>query len=347
MSIKWKKSLSHLNDEISKVLKIINSGGMGITFVLDKNKKLKGTVTDGDIRRAMIRGIGLNTKVKNIMNKNWKGVLESDNQTKIISIMNKYDLLQIPILDASNRIKDVFMLSDLTKKKETANTIFIMAGGYGKRLMPLTKSTPKPMLQISGKPILETIIDQFTTAGFSDFIISTHYKARVIEDYFKDGSSFGIKIRYVREKEPLGTAGSLGKVKNEKINYPLIVINGDVVTKVNFIELLNSHKKSKSLFTTGVFKHTFQIPYGVIKLKDGNIIALEEKPNQSNFINAGIYVLEKEILKYIQNEKKMNMTDVIKSVIKSKKKINSFLVYENWIDIGLPDEYVSIKNNFN
>ena len=158
MSKLWKKTISNQNDNISQILKKISDGNMGISFVLDDNQKLRGTVTDGDIRRALIKGLGLDTKVKKIMNKNWKSVSDKDDTTKILSIMNKYELLQIPILDSSNRIKDVYFISKLTKKIKYENIIFLMAGGFGKRLLPITKKIPKPMLKVKGKPILENII---------------------------------------------------------------------------------------------------------------------------------------------------------------------------------------------
>lgn len=338
MSKLWKKTISNQNDNISQILKKISDGNMGISFVLDDNQKLRGTVTDGDIRRALIKGLGLDTKVKKIMNKNWKSVSDKDDTTKILSIMNKYELLQIPILDSSNRIKDVYFISKLTKKIKYENIIFLMAGGFGKRLLPITKKIPKPMLKVKGKPILENIIDRCSKFGFENFVISTHYKSNFIKNHFKDGKKLNVNIKYIREKTPLGTAGSLSLIKNQNLQLPIIIINGDLVSEINYLDLLNSHNSSNCEMTIGVAKYNYSIPYGEVEMKSNKVIQINEKPNFEHNVNAGIYVINPSILKKVKKNKFLSMTDLISILIKDKIKINPFLIFETWKDIGTFNE---------
>ena len=214
-----------------------------------------------------------------------------------------------------------------------------MAGGFGTRLHPLTEKTPKPLLKIGDRPILETILEQFIDYGFHDFYISTHFKSELIKDYFKDGGLYGVNIHYIYEDVPLGTAGSLGLLPSSISDLPIIVMNGDILTKVNFEHLLDFHNSNKSDATVCVREYDFKVPYGVIETTNGcSIKSINEKPIHKFFVNAGIYVINKDLIDKIDGKRYLDMTDFLEGVI-NYNKVNAFPVHEYWLDIGHISEY--------
>lgn len=343
MTQKWKKALSAPNDNIAKVLKTIDSSGMGISFVLNKKKQLIGTVTDGDIRRAIIKKNRLDTQIKKIMNKNFISASVKDINDKILQKMSLHDISQIPVLNQKKEISNVLVLSQIAEKKAINNTVIIMAGGFGKRLFPLTKNTPKPMLKVKGVPILEKIILSLKNQGFQNFVLSVFYKSEMIQNHFGDGSRFNISISYIRENNPLGTAGSLGLIKKFKNTEPILVINGDILTHLDYLELVKSHYHSNSSATICVRSSSYKIPFGVVKVKENKLINIIEKPTETYLINAGIYIFEQKLLKHIPAEKSTDMPDFITKLIKLNKKINVFSIYEDWIDLGRIEDFKSLN----
>jgi NDP-sugar pyrophosphorylase family protein len=209
-----------------------------------------------------------------------------------------------------------------------------MAGGFGKRLKPLTDSTPKPLLKVGNKPILENILEQFIATGFHKFYISTHYKAEMVREYFGDGSNWNVSIEYIHEETPLGTAGGLGLLPNNLTKLPILVMNGDLLTKVNFEQLLNFHLQEGGAATMCVREYDFQVPYGVIKADGRRIISIQEKPIQSFFVNAGIYVLNPSILDAVDGKNYLDMTQLLEDKIENDEQVNLFPIHEYWLDIG-------------
>jgi len=214
-----------------------------------------------------------------------------------------------------------------------------MAGGFGKRLRPLTEHTPKPLLQIGSKPILETILDQFVEAGFHRFYISTHYKAEMVQEHFGNGSERGISIQYVHEYEPLGTAGALGLLPDDLPDLPIMMMNGDLLTKVDFIELLNFHSSNGGDATMCVREYEFEVPYGVIKAEDYRITSIVEKPVHRFFVNAGVYVLSPSVVEDIDGGSYLDMPHMLEERIRSDRKINMFPIHEYWLDIGKMEQF--------
>lgn len=326
------------NSTIKDALKIIDKNLIGAAFVIKTNEKVVGVITDGDIRRAFINGMNLDNKIDEIFNKDFKFVNNVYNKDKTKEFMLKNKIRQLPVLDENNKLIDICLLEDLMKYEEKDNYVFILAGGLGTRLRPLTNDIPKPMLKVGDKPILELIINQFKEFGFKNFIISINYKGEIIEEYFKDGKNFDVNIEYVREKKKLGTAGSI-KLAESKFTKPFIVINGDILTGMNFDSFLNYHINNKFDITVGVRNYEMKIPYGVMVTEDLEIRSIEEKPTYNFYINSGIYVLDEKVLKYIPKDESCNMPDVINKIINQKGKSAVYSITEYWTDIGRVDDY--------
>jgi dTDP-glucose pyrophosphorylase/predicted transcriptional regulator len=336
----WKKAILKADDTMAQAIKTLNNESTGIVLVSSENGKLLGTVTDGDIRRALIAHSGINTLLSEFMCKDPVYSQMSTSKSSVIQIMNDLKILQLPILDKSKNIVGLEALQDLIKKNKFDNPVFLMAGGVGARLKPLTDKTPKPLLNVGMKPILEIIIDQLISYGFHNFFISINYKAEMIRDYFGDGEKWGVKIQYIHEKEPLGTGGALGLMPKNLPDLPIIMMNGDILTKLDFNAMLDYHIKNDGLATIGTREFDFQVPYGVIENSKNNIIkCISEKPVHKFFINAGIYILSKDILNLISGSHYLDMPQFLDSQIKLNKKVISFPIHEYWIDIGRISEF--------
>ena len=315
-----KNYIVSLNSTIKKTVSSLEATASQIVLVVD-NKKLKGTVTDGDIRRALLKGKTLDSKVKKIMNKDFKFLGKSATEKDALALMKKEILKQIPVLDKKGKILDLFLLDDLIKTKSLPNEVIIMAGGRGERLGALTKNCPKPMLKINKKPILEIILNQCLDAGFKKFYFSVNYLKKQIKNHFKNGSKWDVNINYLEEKRPLGTVGSLSLLPKKKI--PFLLINGDVLTKIDYNHLLQFHKDHKADITICVREFVTKIPYGVVGIDDLKVMALEEKPVLTHFVNAGIYIIEPKVANLLPKNTKLDMTELI--LLAKKKNIKSML----------------------
>jgi dTDP-glucose pyrophosphorylase len=337
--LEWKKILLSSEDTIEFSIGVLHEGGCRIALIVDKNMKLLGTVTDGDIRRALINKTSMTSSVGLIMNSKPIVGAISDSRNDILNVMSSKDLLHMPIVDQNEVLCGLETLHNLIEGPKFDNPIFLMAGGFGKRLHPLTKDIPKPLLRLSGKPILENIIEQFKAYGFHNFFISTHYKSDQIKDYFKNGESYNVSIQYVHENSPLGTAGSLGLLQKKDLSdLPLIVMNADLLTKINFSELLNFHNSERCDATICVREHSYQVPYGVVKTNAQKIISIEEKPTYKFFVNAGIYVLNQKVLDDVDGVTYLDMPDLLEQKIKLSK-VSLFPLHEYWLDIGQIEQF--------
>jgi dTDP-glucose pyrophosphorylase len=331
---------------IKDTLKIIDKGAMKIAVVIDADNKVLGTISDGDIRRAILKNFNLDSSIEDIFNKKPIVSKITDSKQSIIQKAISNQVYQIPIIDNENKLVDIVnlatLLLNITKKR---NRVILMAGGLGTRLRPLTEDTPKPLLKVGNKPILETIIKNFASHGFVNITISLNYRGEMIKDYFKDGSDFGVNIDYIEEDKRLGTAGALSLLKI-KPSEPFFVMNGDLLTDVNFSNLLDFHSFSNCIATMCVREFEYQIPYGVIQINDSDITSIVEKPIEKFFVNAGIYVLSPTVFDYIPKNDFFDMPTLFNILIEKQKKITSFPIHEYWLDIGRMSDFEKAQNEY-
>lgn len=332
------------NATIKKALKVIAGGNIKIAAVIDKKDKLIGTITDGDIRRGFLKGLDINSSIKSIINNKPITGKKNDSKEKLLNISLSKEVNQIPIVDNKKKLVGIYIIEELIKDKIKFNKVVIMAGGKGTRLRPLTKNTPKPMLKVGDKPILQTIIKSFKDCGFKDLIICVNYKSHIIEKYFGKGEKFGVKIEYIREKKKMGTAGALSLAK-QKLTEPFFVINGDLLTNLDFGKMLDFHNSHNAIATMSVKEYSINSPYGEVNLRDENIYSINEKPSYKFFANAGIYILDPKCIKLVP-KKFFDMTTLFKKIILTKKKTISFPLDEYWKDIGKVSDYNEANKEF-
>jgi dTDP-glucose pyrophosphorylase/predicted transcriptional regulator len=342
--INWKELLIKPNDSLEHAIKVLHEGGARITLVADKYNKLLGTVTDGDIRRALINKLTMKSEITSVMNSKPIKVSKNLSKKELLQLMTSKGLIHMPIVNENGVICGLETIEHLIKNPIFKNPVFLMAGGFGKRLQPLTEITPKPLLRVGDKPIIETIIKQFIEHGFHEFYISTHYKSEQIRGYFKDGSQYGANIHYIYEDSPLGTAGSLGLLPKDISELPIIVMNGDLLTKVDFNNLLDFHNASGNDATMCVREYDVQVPFGVVEMNKGRIEKIREKPVHKFFVNAGIYVLNNKLIKKVDGKSYLDMPDFLENELKNKG-INAFPIHEYWLDVGRIEEYIKANQD--
>ena len=326
------------NATIKEALGIIDSGAMQIALVVDDNDKLLGTLTDGDIRRGILRGLDLDSSIETIVFKEPAIAKISSTKEEILKIALSKKLHQIPIVDDNGIVLDLKEIEELVEPKIKTNRVILMVGGLGTRLRPLTQNTPKPMLKVGNKPILQTIVEKFAEYGFVNITMCVNFNASIIRDYFGDGKEFGVNIDYVLEQKRMGTAGALSLLK-ERPSEPFFVMNGDLLTNVNFEHIFNYHTLHKATATMCVREYDYEVPYGVVKMNDNKITAIAEKPVQKFFVSAGIYMLSPEILDLIPKNEFYDMPALFEKLIKLSKNVISFPIREYWLDIGRMEEY--------
>lgn len=336
---KWQDILIHPDLSLEEAISVVDKGGLRIALVTDQNRRLIGTLTDGDIRRALIKHVSSSTSVKHVMCKTPQVAEIGWSREKILSLIEDLQLLQIPLVDKQGKVVGLETLHSLIERRTVDNPVFLMAGGFGTRLRPLTNECPKPLLKVGDKPILELILESLAAAGFYRFYISTHYLPEMIREHFGDGSQWGVTIEYVHEEEPLGTGGALGLLPKDKIDLPLILINGDLLTTVNYLSLLDFHASNRGVATMCVREYKYQIPYGVVYADGTFIKTMEEKPVQTCFINAGIYVVSPELIQSVKIGERIDMPTLLERQIQQQKKIPIFPVHEYWLDIGKMDDF--------
>lgn len=334
---KWEKIIITSEHTILDTMKIIDDSSLQFAVVVDEKRHLLGTVTDGDIRRGILRGVGLEVHITSVMNLMPICAKNGEVYYKYEQLMRSKQLKQLPIVDEENKVIDILFIDNF-KKTPNKNTVVLMLGGLGSRLHPLTNELPKPMLKVGNKPILETIIDGFKQYGYTNFIFSVNYKKEVIQDYFQNGEAFGVTIEYVEENKRMGTAGALSLLK-ERPTEPFFVMNGDLLTQVNFDQLMQFHVEHKSTATMCVREYEYQLPYGVIETSGTELINIKEKPIYRSFINAGIYVLNPEVFNYIPIDQYYDMTTLFEKLIAQEQNTTVFPVHEYWLDIGQIDEF--------
>ena len=325
------------NISIGKALEIIDKNSKQICLVVE-NEKLVGTLTDGDIRRGFLNGLGLDSSIKSIVFKEPTTCSVGDSKEKILKTAITNKLHQIPIIDNNGGLVGLKEIGELLKPKSKSNSVILMVGGLGTRLMPLTKNTPKPMLKIGGKPILQIIVEGFIKSGFVNITMCVGYKSNVIQDFFKDGKAFNANIEYVVEEKRMGTAGALTLLKKD-LNEPFFVMNGDLLTDIDYEKLLDFHQENNSKATMCVRKYEIEVPYGVVNTSEDRVILIEEKPVHNFYVNAGVYLLEPDCIDLIPHDEFYDMTSVFERLINAKKKVVSFPLVDYWLDIGRLEDF--------
>ena len=332
------------NDSVLNVINNIENSQYQICFIVDDQGSLIGSITDGDIRRGLIEGYAIESHASKIMNSKPISILSSQSEKEAQTIMASNQIKQLPVIDTDNKLIGVHLMDQILNLAPKENSILIMAGGFGKRMMPLTENLPKPMLKVAGKPILEHIILNAKAQGFRKFIISLHYLGNLIIDHFGDGSNLDISIQYIHESEPLGTAGAMALI-DPLPNLPFIVTNGDIITDVNYANLLHFHESNKSQATMAIKKYELQNPYGVVNIKGLEITSFEEKPIQISYVNAGIYALNPSSLKYLKVNEPCDMPDFFELLKNNNHLITAYPIHETWADVGRPIDLSEVNED--
>lgn len=333
----WRRILVGPEDSVERALEVLDRAGLRLVIVVDAQQRLLGVATDGDFRRAILAHVPIDRPVRSIMNEDPTVMCLGSGRGAAMEAMSSLGINALPVIDEDRTVVGVETLQSLVAQPKRPNPVFIMAGGLGERLMPLTESCPKPMLRVGDKPVLQILMEHCINLGFANFFLSTHYLPELIRDHFKDGDDLGAAIKYVHEENPLGTAGAL-KLLPDKIEQPLIMMNGDILTKIDFNEMLMSHNAQEADITVAVRNYSVRIPYGVVRGDDTVVSEIEEKPLQTFLISTGIYVVSPCIIDLIDVDERIDMPDLLRRVMKNDGKVSKFPVHEYWLDIGqLPD----------
>ncbi|MSS73601.1 MAG: CBS domain-containing protein [Candidatus Latescibacteria bacterium] len=348
------KNIDHIlispDKTIRDAMDSINHNLKGIVLVVDDSRHLLGTITDGNIRRAILAGTPLETPIRKLLG------VDPDyprpvvaragaDRLDILGLMRQHKVRQLPLLDEEDRVVDLATLDDLLPESLSPMMAVVMAGGFGTRLRPLTENLPKPMLPVGGRPLMEHIIEGLREAGITQINVTTHYKSEVITDHFGDGRNFGVDIEYVTEDRPLGTAGALGLLKVPE--QPFLVINGDILTRVDFKAMLAFHQEHDAALTVGVRQYDFKVPYGVVEAEGVEVRRITEKPVLNFFVNAGIYLLDPGTHRFIPNGQRLDMTELIDILLANGRRVVSFPICEYWLDVGQPDDYAQAQVDVN
>jgi dTDP-glucose pyrophosphorylase len=314
----------------------LNESGLQIVLVVRANGVLLGTLTDGDIRRGLLRGLALSEVIDPILNHTPLVAPTQIESDVALRMMHANKVHQLPVVDAEGRVVGLHRLDELQALPSALSTMVIMAGGKGIRLRPHTENCPKPMILVGGKPILEHIIVQAREEGFQKFVIAIHYLGNIIEGYFADGAKWGVQIDYLREREPLGTGGALSLL--HRPNVPFLVTNGDVLTDIRYSELLDFHKRHRATATMAVRPYEWQHPFGVVHSNGMDIIGFEEKPIFRSYVNAGIYVFEPSAVDVLEANTYCDMPTLFERLGSQSERTIVFPMHEPWLDVGRPED---------
>ena len=327
---------------IREAVERINLGRAGIALVVGPKRELLGTLTDGDIRRAVLAGMQLAEPVSKILEaKGSQNPVTANRGASLVDLMQTMrdkGVLQLPIVDEHGVVVDLALMKDFLQVETLPLQAVVMAGGFGKRLMPLTESTPKPMLPVGDKPLLEHIVSQLQASGIHRVKLTTHFNPETIKAHFGNGEEFGLDIGYVNEDEPLGTAGALGLLEGG-LEEPILLMNGDILTQVDFRAMLAFHREHKAELTVAVRQYDFKVPYGVLQCDGERVLGVQEKPRFHFLVNAGIYLVEPTARRLIEPRRRFDMTELIEVVAARGGRVVAFPIVEYWLDIGQPADY--------
>jgi len=328
----------HRTSTIRDAMEAINRRDGGVCLVVDEEERLQGTISDGDIRRGLLKGERLDSSVGSIITPNPTVASVNASRDELLTIMQARGIRDIPLVDEGGRLVCVRTLKELLSVEPRDNWVVLMAGGTGRRLLPLTQSRPKPMLEIGGRPILETIILKLIKQGFRKFYLSVNYLSHIVKEHFEYGQRWGVEIRYLEEDQPLGTGGCLGIIA-DRPSQPLVVMNGDIFTNLDLGRMVDYHTRSNAMVTVAVRAHEIQVPYGVFTVSDHCVSDFSEKPVLSYSINAGIYVIEPKALMYIKPGQVLDMPDFVLDCVRRNQSVLAYRVTERWLDVGEHSEF--------
>jgi dTDP-glucose pyrophosphorylase len=330
---------------VREAIEAIDRSKRQIALVVDRDGKLVATVTDGDVRRGILRGVDLDAPVTEVMHRTPTTVTEGAPDAETRRLIRERKLHHVPVIDAEGRLVDLATVEDLFGVTPRDTRIVLMAGGLGKRLRPLTETVPKPMLPVGGKPLLEQIVNVFADQGFWRISISVNYRAEMVREHFGDGSAFGVHIDYVEEERAMGTAGALSLL-GERPDEPFVVMNGDVLVALQFAELLAFHKEKAATGSMVVREYETQIPYGVVRSANGLMTGIEEKPIERYHVNAGIYVLSPEALDLLTPGQPLDMPDLLMRIAEGEGRVGVYPLRTYWRDIGRLDDLEAARSEF-
>ncbi len=336
----YQEALIQADDSLIKALNAINTSRMQIALVVDDSGRLQGAVTDGDIRRGILNGVGLDEEVKRVMNPSPVTARPGTTPEELLALMTSLSIKQVPLVDDDGRVVGLERLDNLFRGPAMKdNPVLVLAGGQGIRLHSYTVDTPKPLLKIGDRPILELILLQFRAYGFHKFYIALNYLADQIEGYFGDGANHGVSIQYLKEQTALGTAGSLSLMPRP-LDTPCFVVNGDLLTRVDIGEMLKFHETGGYGLTVGVKEYPTQLPFGVVLTEQDRVVEFQEKPSDTRLINAGIYVINPSVVDMVPSESSFGMNELIEQVIPMEESpVGAFHIHEFWMDIGTAPDY--------
>ncbi len=339
----WRRALLPESATLQQAIETLDSAALKIALVVAANDVLVGTITDGDIRRALLRGLGLQSSIASVVHREPFVAPPGMDREMVRHLMQANKLLHVPIVDPDRRLLGLHLWDELNSEVERPNTVLIMAGGVGSRLRPYTENCPKPMLPVAGKPMLEHIVERARGQGFRQFVFAVHYLGHVIEEYFGTGDRWQIHIDYLREQEPLGTAGAL-TLLTQRPEQPFVVSNGDVLTDIHYGELLDFHMRHGAAATMAVRQHEWQYPFGVVRTRGVEIIGFEEKPVTTALVNAGIYVLDPQAVDCLGGGERCDMPTLFERVRERGGRTVVYPMHEPWLDVGKPEDYRSVQD---
>jgi dTDP-glucose pyrophosphorylase len=333
----WQRAILEPGATLHDAIRKLNDVALKIVLVCDRAGTLIGTISDGDIRRGLLRGLTLQSPVTEVTRRDPLVVPEGMGREMVFQLMAANKIQQIPVVDAEHRPVGLHLWDELTTPSERPNLMVIMAGGMGTRLRPFTESCPKPMLPVAGKPMLEHIIERALQEGFRHFLLAIHYLGHIVEEHFGNGDRLGARIDYLREEAPLGTAGALSLLA-PRPELPFVVTNGDVMTDIRYGELLDFHLRHAAVATMAVRQHEWQHPFGVVQMDGVDIVGFEEKPVARTHINAGVYALSPGALDCLPTNERCDMPGLFERVQSLGLRTVAYPMHEPWLDVGRPDD---------
>lgn len=333
----WRQAILPANANIQQAIRNLDQVGIKIVLVVNEAGELEGTISDGDIRRGLLKGLDLNSQITSVVHHNALVVPPEMGRDMVMQLMVANKIQQIPVVDEHRHVVGLHLWDEITTPPTRSNLMVIMAGGMGTRLRPHTENCPKPLLQVAGKPMLEHIIERAKLEGFSHFVLAIHYLGYMIEDYFGNGDRLGVRIDYLREQSPLGTAGALGLL-NPRPDAQFVVTNGDVITDIRYGELLDFHIRHAATATMAVRVHEWQHPFGVVQTQGVDIVGFEEKPIARSHINAGVYALNPTALSVLTADAHCDMPTLFERLQAQDKRMVAYPMHEPWLDVGRPDD---------
>jgi dTDP-glucose pyrophosphorylase len=323
---------------VREALETITKNSRQAVMVVDADGRLAGIVTDGDIRRGLLRGITVDGRVSDVMNRHPITATAGVTRAEALALMQQRSLRHLPVVDGTGTLVDVMLFEDLLRPVPVPNAAVLMAGGDGRRMRALSEDVPKPLLRVGHKPLLEILIERLRASGVLQFFVTVRHKSEMIEAHFGDGSKLGVRIRYVREEVPLGTAGALARLP-ETLTDPFFLVNGDVLTKCDFLGMLAFHRRCRADLTVGAVPHTVEVPYGVLRVSGDRLEAVEEKPRLDFLVNGGVYVVEPAVVPLIPRDRAFDATELIRLLKSAGRSVAAFPIRDYWLDVGRDGEW--------